>query len=81
MNEAKLSLEKATVGNPPDVRTTLPAFLTAELTLQLLEKIMRESLVKIKEKFLALKAEGVSLSYNNPQLLMALHELRLDDIK
>lgn len=81
LNEAKLALEKATTGTAPDVRTTLPPFLTAELTLQLLEKIMRESLNKIKDKFLELKNAGISLSYNNPQLLMALHELKLDDIK
>lgn len=69
------------MGSAPDNRAELPPFLTPELTLRLLEKVMRESLTKIRALFIELKGQGVPLSYNNPQLLMGLHNLRLDDIK
>ena len=81
LNESKIALEKACMGSAPDNRAELPPFLTAELTLRLLERIMRESLTKIRDLFIELKSQGVALSYNNPQLLMGLHGLKLDDIK
>ncbi len=81
LNESKIALEKACMGSAPDNRAELPAFLTAELTLRLLERVMRESLTKIRDLFIELKNQGVALSYNNPQLLMGLHGLKLDDIK
>jgi hypothetical protein len=81
LNEAKISLEKACMGSAPDNRAELPPFLTADVVLKLLERIMRESLTKIRDLFVELKAQGVALSYNNPQVLMGLHGLKLDDIK
>lgn len=81
LHEAKISLERACTGSAPDNRAELPPFLTAELVLKLLERIMRESLSKIRELFIELKGQGVALSYNNPQVLMGLHGLKLDDIK
>lgn len=81
MLEAKTSLERACLGEAPDNKATLPDFLTPLITLKILESFMKGSLIKIRAYFIEMKQSGVTLSYNNPQILMGLHELKLDDIK
>jgi len=81
LQEAKTALDRACLGQPPDNKATLPEFLTPLLTLRILESFMRESLNKIKGFFLQMKQSGKNLSYNNPEILMGLHDLKLDEIK
>lgn len=69
------------MGIPPDLRAEIPAFLTPELTLNLMRKIMKESLFKIQDFLSNLKAKGISISMQNPQVLMGLQDLKLDDIR
>jgi hypothetical protein len=79
--EGKAAIDNACTGQPPDNKATLPEFMTPALTLKILESFMKESLLKIRGFFIEMKQNGVNLSYNNPQILMGLHDLKLDDIK
>jgi len=81
INEAKNTFDKAFTGVPPDIKTEIPSFLTAELTLTLMQKIMKESLYKIQQFLKNLKEKGIHISYENPQVLMGLQDLRLDEIR
>lgn len=69
------------MGVPPDLRTEIPAFLTPELTLTLMKKMMKESLFKIQDFLTDLKSKGVKISYDSPQVLMALQDLNLDGLR
>jgi hypothetical protein len=55
--------------------------LTPELTLSILEKIFKETLNKIRAHFIELKERNVKLSFNNPEVVMGLHNLKLEDIR
>lgn len=81
LNDAKAVFDKAFQGTSPDFRTEIPAFLTPELTLTLMQRIMKESLFKIQDFLNDLKNKGVSISYNNPQVLMGLQDLKVEDIR
>jgi len=81
LNEAKVTFDKAFTGVPPDLKTEIPAFLTAEVTLNLMKKIMKESLFKIQQFLQNLKEKGITISYQNPKVLMGLQDLKLDDIR
>jgi hypothetical protein len=54
----KASLEKACVGVAPDSKAEIPDFLTPEKTLQILEKIMKSSALRIHQAFQDLKNQG-----------------------
>jgi len=79
--EAKSALQKAVEGIPPDNKTDIPPFLTPKFVLELLGKIMKESLRKIQKSFQELKSQGVEISFNNPRILMTLHNLKLEDLR
>jgi len=81
LNEAKTSFDKAFLGKAPDLRCEIPAFLTPELTLQIMTKIMKETNLKIFRFLQELKSKNVSISYNDPEVFMGLQDLKLDDIK
>lgn len=83
-------------GQLPDSKTDIPNFLTPEKTLKIYEKIMKTSAIKIKEVFQNLKRDGFffyeifrfygfllgeDINLNNPRVLMALNNVKLDDIK
>jgi len=69
------------MGGSPSLKTEIPAVLTADLTLKLMSKIMKETLFKIQEFLQDLKDKGIQISSHNPQVLMGLQELKLDDIR
>jgi uncharacterized protein YsxB (DUF464 family) len=81
LNESKTAFDKAFMGASPSLKTEIPAALTAELTLKLMSKIMKETLFKIQEFLQDLKNKGIQISSHNPQVLMGLQELKLDDIR
>jgi len=81
LEEARVAFEKAFTGVAPELRTELPDFLTPEVTLNILKKIMKESVFKIQEFMQDLKEKGVSLSFNNSQVLLGIQNLRLDDLR
>jgi len=81
LNESKTAFDKAFMGGSPSLKTEIPAALTADLTLNLMSKIMKETLFKIQEFLQDLKNKGIQISSHNPQVLMGLQELKLDDIR
>jgi hypothetical protein len=81
LSEAKAIFDKAFIGIPPEVKTDVPDFLTAELTLTLMKTIMKESLFKVQDFLADLKKKGVRISTENPQVLMGLQNLKIDDIR
>jgi len=46
-----------------------------------MKKIMKESLFKIQQFLQNLKEKGITISYQNPKVLMGLQDLKLDDIR
>jgi len=81
LNDAKTVFDKAFQGIPPDLRTEIPAFLTPELTLTLMKKMMKDSLFKIQDFLNELKGKGIQISYESPQVLMALQNLDLNGLR
>jgi hypothetical protein len=50
----KDSFDRSFTGLGPDPKTEIPAFLTAEKTFEILERVMTESALKLNEKLLEL---------------------------
>ena len=81
LEEAKSAFDRAFMGAAPDLKTEIPEFLTPELTLTILQKIMRESVFRIQEFLQSLKEKGISIACNDSQVLMGIQNLKLDDLR
>lgn len=55
--------------------------MTPDLTLQIMKKIMKETIYKIHGFLQELKSKGIAISYTDPQVMMGLQDLKLEDIK
>ena len=81
ITELRTNLEKALKGELLDITTNIPSFLTPEYTLELMAKVMKNNLRKMKEIFDNLKQEGEQISLNNKKVLEALKSLKVDSMR
>jgi len=81
LEEAKTTFDRAFMGAAPDLKTEIPEFLTPQLTLNILQKIMKESVFRIQEFLQNLKEKGISIACNDSQVLMGIQNLKLDDLR
>ncbi|KAM3135745.1 hypothetical protein pb186bvf_012142 [Paramecium bursaria] len=79
--DMKDSFDRAFQGLAPDSKTDIPAFLTPELAIEILEKIMMESAMRLNEKLLELQEAGEQISYNNPKMMEVMQTLKMDSSK
>lgn len=77
----RTNLDNALEGNFVDFRSKIPDFLTPNYTLQLMAKMMRASISKIKAVAEKLRREGNDISINDQRLLTELQKIRLEDIR
>ena len=77
----KTSMENAATGKMPDNQTAIPEFLTAEKTLSIMANIMRETVKLMKVHFAKLKAQGETISLENPKILQTLNNIKVEDVR
>ncbi|CAD8074606.1 unnamed protein product [Paramecium sonneborni] len=79
--EMKESFDRSFAGQSPDPKTDIPPFLTADLTFEILEKVMTESALKLNEKLLELQEKGEQINFQSPKMMEIMQSLKMESSK
>ncbi|CAD8058371.1 unnamed protein product [Paramecium primaurelia] len=79
--QMKESFDRSFSGQSPDPKTDIPAFLTADTTFEILEKVMTESALKLNEKLLELQDRGEQINFQSPKMMEIMQSLKMDSSK
>ncbi|CAD8145505.1 unnamed protein product [Paramecium octaurelia] len=79
--QMKESFDRSFTGQSPDPKTDIPAFLTADTTFEILEKVMTESALKLNEKLLELQERGEQINFQSPKMMEIMQSLKMDSSK
>jgi hypothetical protein len=77
----KTELENAIQGIRAEVKTKIDTALTAEKTLEVTAKLMRETLKRMRKAFNDLRVRGVNVDMENEEVTQAIASCKLDDLK